>query len=75
MKMCRDMALQTGEDSVRAFRRFDVAIIQALLWLQHKLVLTEESMSRGEFTPSSMRYLVKNLEDYSKWPEAYANIG
>lgn len=65
-RKCRELALRTGEESIRAFRRFDVAIIQALLWTQHEIILVEERLSRSDFSGGDLPQLTEHLQNYGK---------
>lgn len=64
LEVCRELAVRSGEESIRAFRRFDVATTQALLWTQHKLTLLEEEMSQSKLSDTAMTELTEHLKNY-----------
>jgi hypothetical protein len=57
----RELALRHGGDSIRDFRRFDVALFQALLHTQHEIILLEEVMSNGESLRDDVVRLTQHL--------------
>lgn len=60
----RELAAKTGGDAIRAFCRFDVVIIRALLWTQHQVTLAEEEMSHSQFSSSGLNLLTEKVKNY-----------
>lgn len=68
-RKCREVALRSGDESIRAFRRFDIAIIQALFWTQHEIILLEEELSHtgySSYSSDTLSQLTKHLKNYGK---------
>ena len=68
----RELALRDGGDAIRDFRRFNVALFQALLHSQHEIILLEEKMSH-RISTDDVRRLTLHLTDYSLSPYLHSS--